>query len=90
MTPWPAAPAKKEDFECVKSAVSLFQSMVRGPDSEMTGDDFTKFPGLPIQTLRDNGDGTKNTNTLESVERGPLSAATFAIPKDYQLTDKRE
>jgi hypothetical protein len=90
MVPWASAPAKKEELECVKSAMSIFQGMLRGAmhDGDATHDDFTKFPGIPVQTVRESSDGTKHSMTLKNVDRGPLPPETFAVPKGYTLVTK--
>jgi hypothetical protein len=88
MVPWSAAPAKKEDLECLKGVSSLFQSLLKGiADADAaTHEDLTRFPGLPVQTTRVLPDGRKAVMTLMSAERGKIGAGEFVVPKDYQLT----
>lgn len=88
MVPWPSAPAKKDELECVKSVSSLFQALSRGlaRDSDTAPEDLTKFPGLPVQTTRSMADGQQLVSTLKSAEKGKIPPDAFLVPKDYTLT----
>lgn len=91
LVPWEKAPVKRADLECARGVAEMFKSM--GPavaaDGDSTREDLTKFPGLPVLSSRDVGEGRKITMTLKGAAIAPVSPDEFVIPPGYELNKSR-
>ena len=87
MAPWATAPVKKEEFACLKNVVALFGALAGGSDSDLAHEDLTKFPGLPLQTTRELGEGKTMSSTVKAAARAKHPAETFAIPAGYTQSE---
>jgi hypothetical protein len=84
LVPWAKSPVKKDELACMKSVADAF-AMLGAKDNDGAAQDFTKMPGLPVQTTRDLGDGKANVMTLKGWEKGEPPAGAFTIPDDYSV-----
>jgi hypothetical protein len=78
---WSAVSLTPQDIAVFKKLAEGMAGMMGGEHSAV--EEFTKYPGYPVQRTRTGPDGIRREVTLKSIKHAALAADLFKAPPGY-------